>query len=310
MTTLDWLMLLALSVLWGGSFFFVELGLDGLGPFTLVTGRVALGAVTLLLFLRLKGVAMPAAPAVWGAFLVMGALNNAVPFTLIAWGQVHIESGLASILNATTPLFTVVLAHLLTRDERITPGKLAGVALGILGVTVLIGPDALAGLGAHGIAQIAVLGGAASYACAGIYGRRFRTMPPAAAAAGMLCASTLLMIPLAVTEQPWNATPGPGVLLPVLALGVLCTALAYLLYFRILASAGATNLLLVTFLIPVSALILGISFLGEQPHWSDFAGMGLILTGLLAIDGRLRAALRGRSPAGAGDAARSGRSLS
>lgn len=303
MSASDWLLLVVLSVLWGGSFFFVELALDGLGPFTLVTGRVGLGALALLIFVRATGNRMPREARLWGAFLVMGALNNLIPFTLIAWGQVHIDSGLASILNATTPLFTVLLAHVLTRDERMTTGKFVGVLFGLAGVAVLIGPDALSGLGAQGLGQIAVLVASLSYGFAGIFGRRFKDIPPSVAAAGMLTTSTVMVAPLAVLiERPWTASPGVGALLAVLGMAVFSTALAYLLYFRILARAGATNLLLVTFLIPVSALALGILFLGERLDWTAYAGMALIFLGLAAVDGRVVRLIRrtdgpGASPA-------------
>ena len=195
--------------MWGGSFFFSEVALGELGPFTVVLGRVGIAAVALVAFVYLSGRRMPGAPGLWGAFLVMGALNNLIPFSLIVWGQVTIDSGLASILNATTPLFAVTLAHLLTRDERMTPSRALGVLLGLGGVAVLVGPGVLGALGAQGLAQVAVLGAAFSYACAGIYGRRFKGLPPAVAAAGMVTCSAVLTLPLAlVVERPWEASPG------------------------------------------------------------------------------------------------------
>ena len=293
MSSRDWLLLLVLSVLWGGSFFFVEVALAELGPLTVVTGRVALAAAALIGMVYLGGGRMPLAPRLWGAFLVMGALNNLIPFSLIAWGQVHIDSGLASILNATTPLFTVVLAHFLTAEERLTPSRLAGVLLGLSGVAVLIGPEALAGLGLAGLGQVAVLAAALSYAFAGIFGRRFKGLSPAVAAAGMLSATTVMILPMAlVVERPWGLSPSGTTWGAMLGLALLSTAVAYQIYFRILASAGATNLLLVTFLIPVSALLLGVLVLGERPQWTAFAGMALIFGGLAAVDGRLLARLR------------------
>jgi drug/metabolite transporter (DMT)-like permease len=297
----DWLLLVTLSVLWGGSFFFSEVALGELGPLTVVLGRVGIAALALVAFVYLSGRRMPGAPGLWGAFLVMGALNNLVPFSLIVWGQVTIDSGLASILNATTPLFTVALAHLLTRDERMTPNRALGVLLGLGGVAVLVGPGVLGTLGTQGLAQVAVLGAAFSYACAGIYGRRFKGLPPAVAAAGMVSCSAVMILPIAlVVERPWVLSPGALTWGAVLGLSLLSTALAYVIYFRILAAAGATNLLLVTFLIPVSALTLGTLVLGERPDASAFAGMALIFAGLAAVDGRLFALLRGggarRSP--------------
>ena len=289
----EWLLLVTLSLLWGGSFFFVEVALEELGPLTVVFGRVSLGALALVAFVYASGRRMPSSLRTWGAFLVMGGLNNVLPFTLITWGQVHIESGLASILNATTPLFTVLLAHLLTADERLTPRRLAGVALGFLGTVVLIGPEALAGFGLAGLGQVAVLGAALSYAFAGIYGRRLSALPSAVAAAGMVSASAVMMLPLMVIlEDPFAVLPGAATWGSLLGIALLSTALAYLIYFRILAAAGATNLLLVTFLIPVSALVLGIAFLDEQPAWTAFAGMALIFLGLACVDGRALDLLR------------------
>ena len=288
MTGRDWVLLVALSVLWGGSFFFSEVALAELGPLTVVLGRVGFAALALIGLTYLTGHRLPSAPGLWGAFLVMGALNNLIPFSLIVWGQVTIDSGLAAILNATTPLFAVVLAHLLTRDERMTRGRAAGVLLGLAGVAVLVGPELLGRLGTAGLAQLAVLGAAFSYACAGIYGRRFKELPPLVAATGMVTCSAVLTLPLAlVVERPWEASPGALTWAAVLGLAFLSTALAYVIYFRILASAGPTNLLLVTFLIPVSALFLGMVVLGERPEPTAFAGLALIFAGLAAVDGRL-----------------------
>ncbi len=297
----DWLLLVTLSVLWGGSFFFSEVALAELGPLTVVLGRVGFAALALVGFVYLAGHRLPSAPGLWGAFLVMGALNNLIPFSLIVWAQVSIDSGLAAILNATTPLFTVVLAHFLTRDERMTRGRFAGVVFGIAGVAVLVGPEALgqlgAGLSTAGLAQLAVIGAAFSYGCAGIYGRRFQGLPPVVAAAGMVTCSAVLTLPLAlVVERPWQIDPGALTWAALLGLALLSTALAYVIFFRILASAGATNLLLVTFLIPVSALFLGMVVLGERPGPAAFAGLALIFAGLAAVDGRLLRSRPGPSP--------------
>ena len=287
----EWAMLLALAAMWGGSFFFNGVALRELPPFTLVWLRVAVAAAALLLILRLLGQQMPTGSRIWAAFFGMGLLNNVVPFVLIVWGQRHIASGLASILNATTPLFTVLVAHLLTRDERLTPLKAAGVGVGFLGAIYMIGPDALGGLGTALGAQVACLAAALTYALAGIFGRRFRHMgvTPIATAAGQVCASTVLLLPpMLLLDRPWAlAPPHATTWAAVLGLGLLSTAVAYVLYFRILAAAGATNLLLVTFLVPVSAILLGSLVLGEALLPRHFAGMALIGAGLACIDGRL-----------------------
>lgn len=291
MTARQWAMLLTLAALWGGSFLFNAVAVQALPVMTIVAARVGLAALVLLATLPLLGIALPRGAAVWRAFAVMGLLNNAVPFTLIVWGQAHIPSGLASILNATTPLFAVLLAHWLTADERLTASRLAGVVLGLGGVAVLVGPVALAGFGAGGLAELACIGAALSYALAGIYGRRFRAMgvAPLAVATGQVTASSVLLVPLALTvDRPWALpVPGTAALLAVLALALLATALAYWLYFRLLASAGATNLLLVTLLVPPVAVALGALVLGEVPTARHAAGLALIAAGLATIDGRV-----------------------
>jgi drug/metabolite transporter (DMT)-like permease len=284
----EWAFLVVLSIVWGGSFFFGKLALNDLPPFVIVFGRVALAALVLNVIVVAQGYRMPRSLRQWAPFLGMGALNNLIPFSLIFWGQTQIASSLAAILNATTPLFAVVLAHLLTADERMTAGRASGVLLGLVGVVVMIGPQALAGLGVNVLAQIAVIVAALSYACAGIFGRRFGALPPLVTATGQLSASTALMVPVVVVvNPPWALSmPSLDTWAALCGLAFLSTALAYIIYFRLLAVAGATNLLLVTFLIPISALVLGMSILGEQLHARDVVGMALIALGLAAIDGR------------------------
>jgi drug/metabolite transporter (DMT)-like permease len=261
-----------------------------------VTLRVSLAAVTLLAMLRLGGIALPCEPRIWAALLVMSLLNNVVPFTLIAWGQSHIASGVASIFNATTPLFGVLVAHVWTSDEKATPSRLAGVVVGFAGVTVMMGGAALRTAGVDLHAQSAILIASFCYAVSGVFGRRFTAMgvAPLATAAGMLTLSSFLLLPLAlVVDRPWTLpAPSAAAILSVAALALVSTAFAYLLYFRILAVAGATNLMLVTFLIPISAIVLGASVLGERLALKHFVGMALIGLGLAAIDGRLLAAMR------------------
>jgi len=242
MTALEWGMLLALATVWGGSFFFNEVALRELPVFTVVVGRVALAAIVLLAVLRLRAERLPRGGRIWAAFACMGLMNNALPFSLIVWGQQHIASGVASILNAATPLFTVLLAHVLTRDERMTGGKIAGVLIGFAGVAVMIGAGALRDLGVHVAAQVMCLAAAMSYALAGIYGRRFRAMGVSAmgTATGQLIASSLILLPLMlIIDRPWTL-PAPGLAATgaLIGLATLSTALAYTLYFRILATAA------------------------------------------------------------------------
>lgn len=286
----EWSLLVLLSVLWGGSFFFVEVALVELPPLTLVALRVGFAGLALWGVVLAMGLRPPAAPGVWIALLGMGALNNVVPFSLIVWGQTHIASGLAAILNATTPLFTVLVAGLLLPDERISPLKLVGVIVGFAGVVVMFGLSSLDGASA-GLAQAAVLGAAFSYACAGVFGRRFKRMGirPTVTAAGQVTASTLILVPLAfLVDGPLApATPGMATWAAVLGLALLSTAVAYVLYFKLLEAAGATNLLLVTLLIPVSAILLGSIVLGESLEVAHWVGMALIALGMSAMDGRL-----------------------
>jgi drug/metabolite transporter (DMT)-like permease len=290
MTPLEWTMLVALSAVWGGAFYFNAVAVKELPVLTVVVARVALAAFVLLGAMELSGVAMPTGRRVWAAFFGMGLLNNAIPFSLIVWGQSHIASGVASILNASTPLFTVVLAHALTADEKMTGGRLCGVVVGSVGVAVMIGGDAVHSLGTSVVAQLACVAAAASYAFAGIFGRRFRTMgiTPMATATGQLVASSILLVPVMLAiDHPWSLpAPSANAVGALIAIATLSTALAYVLYFRILATAGATNLLLVTFLIPVSAILLGIVFLSETLQVRHLAGMAMIGIGLAAIDGR------------------------
>ncbi|KJF65956.1 DMT family transporter [Rhizobium nepotum] len=292
----EWGMLVALSLLWGGSFFFIGIAVKELPPVTIVALRVSLAAVALLIVCRIMGLHLPREGAVWRAFFGMGLLNNIIPFCLIVWGQTHIASGLASILNATTPLFTVIVAHFLTTDEKMTSNKLAGVLIGFVGVATMIGPAAFGGAASNLWGQLAILGAAISYSFAGIFGRRFKAMgvPPLMTATGQISSSTLMLIPAALLiDKPWTlAMPSLGTWGALVGIALLSTALAYLIFFRILATAGATNLALVTFLIPVSAILLGSLILGEQLEIKHFAGMAMIAAGLAAIDGRLFRRLR------------------
>ena len=297
MTASDWALLIALSVVWGGSFLFVGVAVKELPPLTIVASRVVMGALALLAVLHVAGLQLPRTRQAWGAFLGMSILNNVIPFTLIVWGQSHIASGLASILNATTPLFTVIVAHYLTDDEHLTAQKFAGVIVGFAGVAVMIGAAAMASWDAGILAQLAVLGAALSYGFSGVFGRRFKTMgiPPLATAAGQVTVSSALLLPVAlIVDRPWTlGAPSTGALLSMAALGLVSTAFAYLIFFRLLARAGATNVGLVTFLIPVSAILLGVLVLGETLAPRHIAGMALIAAGLVLIDGRLVSRLKG-----------------
>lgn len=291
MSGADWAVLLVLSVLWGGSFFFIELAVPTVAPLTLVLIRVFLAAAFLWAFLLVRRERLALPPGAAFALLVLGLLNNVIPFTLFAWAQGEISAGLASILNATTPIWGVVVAHAFTRDEKAGPAKVAGVLLGFAGVAVMIGADLLGQIGKNALAQIACLFSTLCYALAGVWARRFQGMgvSPIAVSTGQLSAAAIVMVPLVlVFEPPWLASaPSAEAWWALVALALFCTTFAYILYFRLLASAGATNSLLVTFLIPITAILLGALLLGERLESRHFAGMALIGAGLAAIDGRL-----------------------
>lgn len=296
MTYRDWGLLLLLSFLWGGAFFFAAVAVRELPPLTVVLSRTGLASLALALLLRFRRGDWPLRGRAVPAFLIMGISNNLLPFSLLFWAQTMIPSGLASILNATTPIFSIVVAHLLLADERMTSNKAIGIAFGFLGVVVLLGGDLMDGKGFALTGMLACLGAALSYGLAGTYGRGFRSMGLSATqvAFGQLAATTLMMVPIAsLIDRPWNLpVPGLSVLASMLALAVASTALAYVIFFRLLASAGAVNTALVTLLIPVSAILLGAVFLEETLAVRHYAGMALIGAGLLAVDGRVFDAMK------------------
>ena len=287
----EWGLLGFLSLLWGGSFFFSKVALSEFPPLTVVFARVSIAAAALWLYLRLRGIPVPTAASTWWAFLGMGLLNSLIPFTLIFWGQTLIDSGLASILNATTPVFSILVAHFLTHDEKLSANKLAGVALGIAGVTVLLGGQTYTGSDGALWGVLACVGAALSYGFANTFGRRFKRMgiDPAVGAFGQIAATMIMALPLVLLiDQPWRLNaPGAAVWGSLVGLALLSTALAYIIFFRLIATAGATNTSLVTLLIPVSAILLGASFLDERLSTPQLGGMVLIGLGLLALDGRI-----------------------
>ncbi len=295
MTAREWGLLALLSLLWGGSFFLVGVAIKELPPLTLVTLRVGLAAALLWASAPFIGVALPRSGKAVATVAVLGFGNCALPFALIAWGQTHLPSGLASILNAATPLFSVLAAHALTAEEKLSGLKVFGTVAGLTGVAWLIGPDLLTGAGANLWAELAVLAAALAYALSAIFGRRVRALGlrPVDVAMGQLTAATLYLAPLAlVVDRPWTLpAPSAATIAAVLAIAAFSTALAYVVYFRILAGAGATNVLLVTLLVPATSVALGALFLHERLAGRQFLGFALIALGLAFIDGRLPRAL-------------------
>lgn len=289
----DWAILGGLALIWGGAFFLINVAVHHVPPFTYVLLRLSIAAAAMWAMLWWRGETLKLPRQAWRAILLLALLNNALPFTLFGWAQTHIASGLASILNATTPIWGVIVAHLFTADERITPRKLAGVAIGFAGVAVMIGPGLLGSLGGGVLAELACVTAALAYALAGVWARRFRAMgvSPFSVTTGQLTLGAAMMLPVAlVGDHPWSmAMPPIQAWAAIAALAIFCTAFGYVLYFRLIDRAGATNALLVTLLVPPTAILLGVLFLGEVIAPTDFAGLALIALGLAAIDGRLLA---------------------
>lgn len=287
----DWLILAILAAIWGGAFFFIDVAVRHVQPLTYVCLRLTIAAAAMWIYVRARGERIDLPRSAWGSILLLALLNNALPFALFGWSQTHIASGLASILNATTPIWGVVVAHFLTNDERMVPRKIAGVLLGFGGVATMIGPSLLSNLGTSAVAQLACVSASLSYALAAVWARRFRRqgITPLSVTTGQLTAGVAIMLPLSIlVDHPWtHGFPPASALAAITALALVCTAFGYVLYFRLIATSGATNALLVTLLVPPVAIVLGALFLNETLAPQDFVGLGLIAIGLAAIDGRL-----------------------
>ncbi|KIN65164.1 Transmembrane drug/metabolite transporter family protein [Sulfitobacter noctilucicola] len=281
--------MLLLAILWGASFVSIRVALDEIGPLTAVAHRVGWAALVLWGVVAMMRLPVPRAPKVWIGFLGMGLLNNVIPFGLMAWGQLYIESGLTSILNAATAIFGVIAASIFFADERITPRKAFGVCLGFAGVATAIGLENLRNFDIRSLAQLAVIGGTVSYALASVWARKWLGgQPPQVAAAGMVTSATLIMLPLAVhVEGTLTLRLQADTLLAIGYYAILGTALAYLLYYRVLAMAGSGNLMLVTLLIPPFAIVLGAVMLSEALRPAAYGGFALLALGLLVLDGRI-----------------------
>jgi drug/metabolite transporter (DMT)-like permease len=296
----DWLILGLLAIIWGGAFFFIGVAVRHVPPLTYVFLRLSIAAAAMWGYLAFRREKLGLPASAWGSILLLALLNNALPFTLFGWGQTHIASGLASILNATTPIWGVVVAHFLTQDERMNPRKVAGVLLGFGGVATMIGPSLLSSLGSSALAQLACVTASLSYALAAVWARRFRRqgISPLSVTTGQLTAGAVMMLPMSIfIDRPWtHAFPPLTAIAAITALALMCTAFGYVMYFRLIATSGATNALLVTLLVPPVAILLGALFLSETLAPQDFIGLGLIALGLAAIDGRLLSLLAARRP--------------
>ncbi len=292
-----WSELLLLGAIWGVSFLSIRIALDEIGFLTSVAHRVGWAAIVLWAVVLILRLPIPRDPKIWVAFFVMGLLNNMIPFGLMAWGQLYVETGLTSIFNAATAIFGVIAAALFFADERLTLRKILGVGVGFFGVAVAIGIEAFANFDVRSLAQLAILGGTVSYALASVWARKFLTgMAPQVAAAGMLTGSSLLAIPAAWSiEGPITLDLAPATLLAIGYYSLIATAGAYLLYYRVLAMAGSGNLMLVTLIIVPFAITLGALVRNETLNPNAYVGFGLLALGLAILDGRVWSALIDRT---------------
>jgi drug/metabolite transporter (DMT)-like permease len=279
-----WVLLLALTAMWGSAFMFVKLGLATVPPATLVASRLALGALLLYIVMRLRGLALPPLGRRWIPFTVLAIAGNSAPFYLISWGQQFIDSALAGILMAVMPLTTLLLAHFFVAGERLTANRALGFSVGFSGILVLMGPAVLSGLGGSLLemtAQATVLAGALCYAANSVMARRLVATDFLVASTSVLIVATIVTVPLAlVLDRPWTLAPSVSSTAAIVWLGIGPTALATLLYFRLIAAAGPTFMSLVNYLSPLVAVLAGVLLLGEKPGVTAFAGLGLILLGI------------------------------
>lgn len=292
MSRKSWALLILLSLIWGSSFIANEIALTHFAPFTVVAFRVSGGALALMPVLFILRQKLPRGLPVWGLLLFIGAFNNALPFSLIVWGQQHIDAGLASVINATTPIMTVVIAHFLTHDEKMNRRKLVGIAMGFLGIMVLFNPGVLSFSGMAFWGQLALIGASLAYAVGVIMLRKLAAMgvTPVQGAIGQLLASSIIMLPVALISDQFYTLPFPprDVVLSVIVLTVFCSALAYLIYFTLTREAGATNASLVTVTIPPFTIVMGVALLGESFSLNDGIGMVMITLGLMIKNGYIQ----------------------
>ena len=291
-----WAELIILGLIWGASFLSIRIALNEIGPLTAVAHRTVWAMLILWTYVIAARLPLPNTPRIWGAFVAMGLLNNVIPFSLMAWGQLHIETGLTSILNAATAIFGVIAAAIFFADERLTARKVIGVTLGFLGVATAIGLSALTQFDIRSLGQLAVIGGTISYALAGVWARKMLGgLTPQVAAAGMLTGSSLITLPAAwIVEGPISLQLSPQTWAAIAYYAIVATAIAYLLYYRVLAMAGSGNLMLCTLLVAPVAIILGALVLGEALPLRAYAGFGLLALGLIILDGRLLKPIQNR----------------
>jgi len=283
-TLLDLALLLALATLWGASYTFIRIGVETIPPITFIAARTLIAGGLLLAVIRARGIAVPRDAATWRKFLFQACLNSVVPFTLIAWGERSVDAGLATILNATSPIFTFLITVLITRHEPVTARKLFGVVAGIAGTGLIVGTEALGGLGHELWAQLAIVAATICYAGAAIFGKSFKGLHPMLPAAGSLLSGAVLLIPASlIFEQPWTIAPSSASIAALLALSVFSTALALVIYFRLINTLGSVGTVSQAYLrVPIGVAI-GAVFLGEQLTTSAWAGLACIIAGVAAM---------------------------
>jgi len=281
-TELAWL--LALATLWGGSYTFIKLGVATIPPITLIAGRTAIAGLLLLAIMRWRGVAMPRDAATWRRFLFQACLNSVIPWTLLAWGQLSLDAGVATILNSTSPIFAFFLTFAVSRQEPVTWRKLFGVVAGIIGICLIVGVQALGGLGTGLVAQLVTVAATVCYAGAAVFGRGFRGLDPMAPAAGSLLCGAAVLIPASlVFDQPWTLVPSASSMLALLALAVFSTALAFVIYFRLIETLGSVGTTAQAYLRVPIGVALSVVFLGESLSPTAWIGLGCVVIGVAAM---------------------------
>ncbi|WP_313618065.1 EamA family transporter [Agrobacterium sp.] len=277
-------LLAVLATLWGASYTFIKAGVETIPPITLIAARTLIAGLVLLAVLYLRGVRLPTDKAVWKRFVIQACLNSAVPFTLIAWAEQSIDAGLAVILNSTTPIFTLLLTAFVTRHESVTGRKLFGIMVGMAGTCLIIGVQALTGLGQALWAQLAVIFATICYAGAAIFGKGFKGFDPMIPATGSLISGAAILVPISlVVDQPWTLQPSMSSLLALLGLSVFSTALAFIIYFRLMQTLGSVGATSQAYLRVPVGVVIGMIFLGEMPDASAWAGMLCVLVGVIAM---------------------------
>ena len=277
-------LLLALATLWGGSYTFIKLGVATIPPITLIAARTAIAGLLLLVIMRMRGVSMPMDGATWRRFIFQACLNSVIPWTLIAWGERFVDAGLATILNSASPIFTFLFTAAITRHEAASPRKLFGVIAGLAGICLIVGVDAFRDLGEDIVAEVAIVAATICYACAAIFSRGFKGLDPMAPAAGSLIAGAAVLIPLSLAvERPWTLTPSTSSLLALLALAVFSTAIAFVIYFRLIQTLGSVGTTAQAYLRVPIGVALSVAFLGERLSPTAWTGLACVVIGVAAM---------------------------